>query len=348
MQSGRRLTTFQVACTYIGTVVGAGFASGQEIYQFFGRFGAFGFVTVAVSVCLFAWLGYLIMRMGQRMQMKSYQELTNHLFGPSVAYVVNWVIWLMMFGMTVAMLAGAGQLFHEHLSIPFQVGGAVTVLVTFFTVTKGIRGILRINTVIVPFMVSFVFLASQSSLLHVHQVLQTLWQSPLSIRSSSAALVSALVYCALNVGLSIGVLVPVGAAATNEVTLRRGAMLGAAGLGAMMLAILVTLLRHPEALSYEVPMAHVAAQFGLLLQWAFVFVLWGEIFSTLVGNVYAVVAQVPRWAWLSRGRFAAIILLAAFLCSHVGFANFVAYGYTLFGWASLCLLIALIAKSQRE
>lgn len=33
------ISTFKVAATYIGTVVGAGFTSGQEMLQFFAVFG---------------------------------------------------------------------------------------------------------------------------------------------------------------------------------------------------------------------------------------------------------------------------------------------------------------------
>ena len=33
------VSTLKVAAAYIGTVVGAGFATGQEILQFFNRFG---------------------------------------------------------------------------------------------------------------------------------------------------------------------------------------------------------------------------------------------------------------------------------------------------------------------
>ena len=42
MVKGNRVTTFKVAATYIGTVIGAGFASGQEILQFFSVFGNMG------------------------------------------------------------------------------------------------------------------------------------------------------------------------------------------------------------------------------------------------------------------------------------------------------------------
>ncbi|WKB35304.1 hypothetical protein QS257_17090 [Terrilactibacillus sp. S3-3] len=44
---------FQIAATYIGTIVGAGFASGKEVIQFFTQFGEFGTLGVAASGALF-------------------------------------------------------------------------------------------------------------------------------------------------------------------------------------------------------------------------------------------------------------------------------------------------------
>ena len=41
--NNKSISTFKVAATYIGTVVGAGFASGQETLQFFAVFGVRGF-----------------------------------------------------------------------------------------------------------------------------------------------------------------------------------------------------------------------------------------------------------------------------------------------------------------
>src|SRR5690242_12070807 len=53
----------RVAFTYIGTVVGAGFASGQEILQFFTRYGSLATLTIALSTVLFIWIGIQLMLM---------------------------------------------------------------------------------------------------------------------------------------------------------------------------------------------------------------------------------------------------------------------------------------------
>ncbi len=44
---------FKIAATYIGTIVGAGFASGQEVLQFFGVFGIKGLWGLLLATALF-------------------------------------------------------------------------------------------------------------------------------------------------------------------------------------------------------------------------------------------------------------------------------------------------------
>ena len=54
----KRLSFFNIAALYIGTIMGAGFASGREAWQFFGVFGLQGYVGIALSGFLFMALGY--------------------------------------------------------------------------------------------------------------------------------------------------------------------------------------------------------------------------------------------------------------------------------------------------
>ena len=48
---------FQIGSAFIGIIVGAGFASGQEILQYFTSFGHLGTVAAILATALFAYLG---------------------------------------------------------------------------------------------------------------------------------------------------------------------------------------------------------------------------------------------------------------------------------------------------
>ena len=41
--------SFQIAAVYVGTVIGAGFATGREIVEFFTRFGFVGFIAILLK-----------------------------------------------------------------------------------------------------------------------------------------------------------------------------------------------------------------------------------------------------------------------------------------------------------
>ena len=58
----------KMGSAFIGIIVGAGFASGQEILQYFTSFGMLGIAGAIVSTALFAYLGMALTRIGSRMQ----------------------------------------------------------------------------------------------------------------------------------------------------------------------------------------------------------------------------------------------------------------------------------------
>ena len=48
----KKLKMINIAALYIGVIMGAGFASGREAWQFFGVFGEKGYYgAIAVTVC---------------------------------------------------------------------------------------------------------------------------------------------------------------------------------------------------------------------------------------------------------------------------------------------------------
>ncbi|MEW6065637.1 MAG: hypothetical protein AB1538_10810, partial [Bacillota bacterium] len=67
----------RLVATYVGAVIGAGFASGQEILQFFILFGYQGLLGVLVATVLFAYLGAVVLYLSVKLRSGSYQELLS-------------------------------------------------------------------------------------------------------------------------------------------------------------------------------------------------------------------------------------------------------------------------------
>ncbi|WP_018133270.1 YkvI family membrane protein [Effusibacillus pohliae] len=330
----------QIGFTYIGTVVGAGFASGQEILKFFSMYGDWAYVAIPVSTFLFGWVGIKMLLLGARLKANSYRQLTAFLFGDRLAAVIDLFMMVMLFGVTVAMLAGVGALFQENLRIPFQLGVLFTMAVTYVTIRRGMQGILTANSIIVPVMICLICLIFIKTA--VTSPGPSAWtQIP---HRSWAWLASAVSYAAFNLGLAVSVLVPMGNEIQDRKSLIAGGWIGAIGLGSMLLGAHYAMsVRMPDILHYEVPMAHITSAYGLALQILFILALWGEIFSTLIANVYGLSSQLtpPRYP-LNGSLITVLILTAAFFVSQIGFSNIVTYLYPVFGYLSFLLLVLLI------
>ncbi|MBX6394976.1 MAG: hypothetical protein IRY98_04490 [Alicyclobacillaceae bacterium] len=327
-----------VGFTYIGTVVGAGFASGQEILAFFTRHGYASYASILLATVLFGYVGSKVLLLGAQLDARSSRYLTDHLLGSRLAPVVDVAVGLMLFGVTVAMLAGAGALFDERLGLPFSLGVVVTATLCYLTVLFGVDGIMKANNIVVPVM-----------------LLVTAWISfhhfgPVQGNFVSISvppyrpLISAISYVAFNLGLSVSVLVPLGQQIRDPRVLKHGAWIGAVGMGFLLLCANTALSRYwPWIQNLQLPMGHLARQLHPAVHGAFIAVLWGEIYSTLIANVFGLIRLVqdlgqgvhPAW-------IAVLLLMSAFFISRIGFSNLVHVLYPLFGYLSLIFLFLLL------
>ena len=55
----------QIAVVFTGSFLGAGFLSGQELLQFFGVFGGFGLVGMALAILAFVGFSRMVMEIAQ-------------------------------------------------------------------------------------------------------------------------------------------------------------------------------------------------------------------------------------------------------------------------------------------
>lgn len=148
----KTIVILQIAATYIGTMVGAGFASGQSIMQFFTVYGAYGGVGILISTFLFIWIGTKMMILSHRIKAFSYQELNNYLFGNIFGKVANILTFIILFGVTAVMISGTGSIYEEQLGLPYQFGIIISILLSYLVMSKELNGILAANSLVVPLM----------------------------------------------------------------------------------------------------------------------------------------------------------------------------------------------------
>lgn len=337
----RWMIILQIAATYIGTVVGAGFASGKEIVEFFTVYGPIGLIGIVISGILFIWIGTKMMVLSHRIGAYSYEELNTYIFGKLAGRVINLFTLLILFGVTSVMLSGTGSVFEEQLGFSYRWGIFITLVLCYMVMMKGLDGILAVNSLVVPMMVFFSFLIAMP--LFEHNDISFLFRTN-ELQVNWKPLVSPFAYVAFNLAMAQAVLVPLGKEVEDERILKWGGFWGGIGLCFMLLSCHFALYSLPNVSQFDIPIAEVIKDFGASMHIIFLIVVYGEIFTTLIGNVFGISRKMQKLFNLPERWIVLGILLLSFLISQVGFSSLLSFLYPLFGYIGLLILFFMAVK----
>ncbi|MGE5542311.1 MAG: hypothetical protein ACM3WT_04675, partial [Bacillota bacterium] len=105
---------FQVGATFVGAAMGAGFATGQELLQFFGYFGPAGLWGVMLAASLLGLVAYSVLDIARRRKAANYREVILYAAGDVLGTAMDYLITFFLFGGLVSMVAGSGALMGEQ------------------------------------------------------------------------------------------------------------------------------------------------------------------------------------------------------------------------------------------
>ncbi len=342
MARGERGLAWKIAATFIGAVVGAGFASGQELSQFFLSYGSAGRYGVICSGLLFALWGVWLCEYCNRRQLASYADYLHFLVGGVGALCVDALISLYLFCSVFIMLSAANALFSGHLGLPAGWGGILTGVAVLAVLWGGLESLVSFNVILVPlkFLVCLAVFALTRGLGGLAPQAGTTLVMPIFPHWIGATLF----YAGFNMLEAMVVLVPLSQRATARERLA-GNVLGGLGLGVFALLIFQVLLPFRSQLAgWEVPMLVVAGLAHPGLQWFYFAVLWAAILSTAVVSCYGVATRL-------QGRLAyrpalALILILSLILARLQFSSLVRLIYPLFGGVGVLLLAVQVARAM--
>ncbi|MGE6378342.1 YkvI family membrane protein [Peribacillus muralis] len=334
---------FQIAAVYVGTVVGAGFATGKEIVEFFTRYGFYGFIGILIAGYIFIFSGTKIMLISARINASSYEEFNQFLFGKKIAGIINIFFLIMLLGVTAVMISGAGAVFEEQLGVPKSIGSWSTIILASLVLMMGMRGVFTVNSFVVPIMICFSIILFCSTLGN-GEFFHNLTKMPDEVITLKTIL-SPFAYTAFNLALAQAVLVPVAYEVRDEKVIKHGAILGGIFLTVILLTGHFSLMTLPGVNSFEIPSAVIMRTAASQLYWMFILVIYGEIFTSVIGNIYGLQRQISRYIKWPSILIIALIFFIALGIGELGYGRLLGYIYPVFGYISL-LFLMLVWKSK--
>lgn len=125
---------------YFSCTVGAGFASGQEMLQYYAAFGGWGIAGTVIALVLMPLIAMIAMQYGSYFQATSHDRVFTSVTSKAMARFIDYTITFTQFCISFVMLSGAGANLAQQFDTPLWFGSglmAVAVIICgFFNVEK--------------------------------------------------------------------------------------------------------------------------------------------------------------------------------------------------------------------
>jgi uncharacterized membrane protein YkvI len=266
------------------------------------------------------------------------------LFGPKLGEWVSLFTLVVLFGVTTVMLAGAGTVFAEQLHFSYQSGLLITLLMAYIVLIHGMNAILAVNSIVVPMMM---FLSAMIVLYTSDTPGSGNWLRLTSDYPLLNIWAAPFLYSAFNLTMAQAVLAPLGAQTKDRSVLFWGGIWGGIGIGLMLLSGHFALsAQMPGITQFDIPMGNIIRQLGFTLQVMFIFVIYGEIFTTYIADVYGLSLQIEQRFSIPNRIVIIAVLLLSYAVSQFGFKTLLSYLYPLFGLISLAWMVMMICRRQ--
>lgn len=314
-----------IALAYCGAVIGAGFATGREVMDFFSTHGRQGLAGAVLATALFAWAGVIILDVIHQNSVYSYLDFLRCvlLYKPLIIATDMLFLGTLLIGVSV-MTAAGGTVLHTW-KIWYPAGCAIFLVVCLFILRTGGAGFLKANNWLVPGM---------TIILAVLCFLQI--STPASVLIYLKPLSSSLLYVSFNIAIAA-----VALSTLKEKLDKRAALWGGLGGGLLIGALLILMYGATVRLTgtSELPMQKVAELWLGEWQWVYSLVLLAAVLTTCLANLHGLATRIFR-----QGKYGLGLILVAglgYAVAQYGFARLVGLLYPLLGACNIVLLAGL-------
>lgn len=326
------------ALTVVGAVVGAGFASGREVYHFFSRYGANGLLGVVVAIAFLCLLCARLQALSIRYRARTLAELMQSHLGGRVNHLLSRVLLIALWLGLGVMLSGAGAA-GENLGVNKLVTLALTSVLIAVCLYSGIAGIRKANALLIPILIAvstYLFWRGVEHGSYSFLIVDT------SVFSWASSAWSAILYAGLN-SLLVFVIIPPLASEGKST----GILLGCVVFGVMLLGTTLLLLQFPSLTAASpVPMLSIAADIVPRMPKIYGVILWTALTTTALANGLGMQTFVETRLKINRLAASILVVAASLPIALLPFTALVSIVYTALGYIALVLAVAILKPSR--
>lgn len=337
-----KFLVMQLATIFVGSIVGAGLSSGRELSQFFSEYGYKGFIGLLICAVFYILVGTMIINISMKYKVKSYNEFITLVCPKGVSEFTNIILSLFLVSSTAIIFAGSSAVVNEYFGIPKWIGFTLMVVCSIVFLLRNTEGLFEVNSVIVPLLTIIMTTIFISFIMRSPDTISWEYIKNLPCEKKNW-LSSSFVYTGFNIISVVGILVPLTYELRNPKAIKKGIVLGTCILtlvSGFIVFLMMVNSSYPKL--YEIPILQIAMQGGKVLQIGLLMVIWLEMFSSQISNIYSLTRCLESKLHISYKKGIFLILALAAPFSLIGFSKLVDILYPIYGVLSLAFVMCSV------
>jgi len=337
----------KIALVIIGALIGAGFASGQEIYLFFFSYGKKGILGIIVSSILLGIIIYKTIVIIKEKQITTYKEFLKNIIPEKnrkekILEIINTIINTFILITFYIMIAGFGGYLAETIEIPQIIGSSILAIICIIIMSKETKGIVKVSEAIVPILILFIIIIGIYTLSSTNIINKI---NEMEIVKGSNWLVSGVIYASYNSILLIPVLISVNNI-INKKEISKTAIIITLTTFILATSIFVSMLKIDVNIrNLEMPVSYVINTQLPKLKIAYGIVILTSILTTAISLIAGLIQNVKKQN--NKKIILYLICISSIPISQIGFSALIQLLYPIFGYIGI-LQIILISTKERD
>lgn len=342
--------SIRVILVLLGTMVGAGFASGQEMYLFFFSYGLKGLIGILISSSI---LGIVVNKTlkileknnSNNIQVNTYKDFLNMLIktkdkkSNTIKTLINSLLNIFILTTFFIMVAGFGAYFEQQFGISSLIGSSILAILCAIIFMTSVKGVVKANEFIVPILIVLLIIIgilnfSEIDLLKINNYITEI--------KHSNFILSAVLYSSYNLIFLIPVLITLKKIVKNKSQIPIISIVTTGSIIILSIIVFFILFKvDVDIKKLEMPAVYVVSNMSNILKLFYGFIIMGSIFTTSISLGTSFLQNVAKskktYEYIAIG-----MCIISVLISKAGFSNLVNLLYPFFGYLGLLQVLRIV------
>lgn len=349
-------TVIKFAGAFTAFLIGSGFATGQEVLQYFASYGYLGVLGAILTLLILTYVGVSFLTVGQRENFDKGSDIYRYYCGNKLGTFFDYFSTFFCFLSFTVMISGAGATLSQHYGLSVYIGGILMAVLALITVIMGLNKIVDIIGKIGPVIVIISILLGLVAIFRnfsnlspsiVDNSLKSLDSQGTLIKASTNWIFAAFSYVGFCMLWLAGFLAAMGTQAQNKKEAAIGGALGATSFSIAVIVVALGLLSCINTVAgSQIPMLHLARNIHPVLATVFAIIIMAGIYTTSVPLLWNVSSRFTKDESKNfKILTAVLVVIGTIIGLLLPFAKLINIVYVINGYVGVGLLIIMFIRS---